>query len=210
MNQYYNTRYTFDKSRRRVWLAICHYLQKYVSPDATVIDIGAGYCDFINNIKATVKYAVDSNVNAGNFCAEGIHFICGDINDIEIKTKVDVVFMSNLLEHLTDVQLNNLFYKLSALLNKNGKIILIQPNYYYSFRSYWDDYTHVKAFSHNSLSDYCVSRGYEVVHAEKKFLPFTMKSRLPKSYFLTWLYLKLPYRPCAGQMLLVLKKGEAL
>lgn len=189
-------------------MAICHYLQKYVPPDAAVMDIGAGYCDFINNIRAKVKYAVDCNADAEEFCNKDVHFINSDINDLEIKTRLDVVFMSNLLEHFTDIQLEKLFYKLSDLLNQNGKIILIQPNYYYSYRSYWDDYTHVKAFTHNSLSDYCVSRGYEVIHAEKRFLPFTMKSHLPKSYFLTWLYLKLPYRPCAGQMLLVLKKGD--
>jgi len=208
MNQYYNTRYTFDKGRKRVWMAICHYLQKYIPKDAAIMDIGAGYCDFINNIVGGTKYAVDCNISSKSFCNADIHFINADINDIDTKNKVDVIFMSNLLEHFNDVQLDNLFSKLSALLNPNGKIILIQPNYYYAYRSYWDDYTHVKAFSHNSLSDYCISQGYNVVHIEKKFLPFTMKSCLPKSYFLTWLYLKLAYRPNAGQMLLILEKGD--
>lgn len=206
MDEYYDTRYTFDKGRKRVWMAICDYLQKYIPPNAAVMDIGAGYCDFINNIKAKTKYALDSNVNSKDFCDSNVHFMNIDINDIEVKNKVDVIFMSNLLEHFNDAQLDNLFSKLSELLNPGGKIILIQPNYYYAYRSYWDDYTHVKAFSHNSLEDYCISKGYETVKVEKRFLPFSMKSCLPKTYFLTWLYLKSPFRPNAAQMLFVLKK----
>ncbi len=69
------------------------------------------------------------------------------------------------------------------------------------------DYTHVKAFSHVSLADFVVSRGFALAAVEKRFLPLTLKSRLPKSYWLTRLYLSLPWRPMAGQMLVVATKG---
>jgi 2-polyprenyl-3-methyl-5-hydroxy-6-metoxy-1,4-benzoquinol methylase len=135
MDQYYNTRYTFDKGRKRIWMVICHYLQKYIPTDAAVMDIGAGYCNFINNIKGGTKYTVDCNTNSKSFYNADIHFMNTGINDIDTKNKVDVIFISNLLEHLNDVQLDNLFSKLSVLLNPNGKTILIQPNYYYASRS---------------------------------------------------------------------------
>jgi hypothetical protein len=45
------------------------------------------------------------------------------------------------------------------------------------------------------------------VRAEPRFLPFSMKSRLPKVGWLVSLYLALPWRPLAGQFLLV---AEAL
>lgn len=39
-----------DKSR--IWEVLCkHFFQEYVSPNDTVLDLGAGYCDFINNIQ---------------------------------------------------------------------------------------------------------------------------------------------------------------
>lgn len=207
MDKYYATRYQFDRGRTSVWRAICDYLQRYIPLDSTVLDIGSGYADFINNIAAQRKYAVDCNGDAGKFCVDGVNFVCADINEVDLNIKADVIFMSNLLEHLSSEQLVNLFAKLARMLNPKGKIIIIQPNYYYSYRSYWDDYTHVKAFSHTSLADFCIAQGYKIFRFEKRFLPFSMKSRLPKSYFLTRLYLMLPYRPGAGQMLAILEKG---
>jgi hypothetical protein len=70
-------------------------------------------------------------------------------------------------------------------------------------REYWDDYTHKKAFSHVSLVDFLVANGFKIVRVEKRFIPFSLKSRLPKSYLLTKLYLMLPFRIFAKQMLVV-------
>jgi hypothetical protein len=64
----------------------------------------------------------------------------------------------------------------------------------------------VRAFSHVSLSDFLVSRGYRLLRVEKKFLPFSFKSLLPKSYWMTRLYLASFWRPLAGQMLVVAQR----
>ena len=52
-----------------MWKAICEYLQKFVAPSSTVMDVGAGYCDFINQIQAQTKYAVDTNDKTARWCA---------------------------------------------------------------------------------------------------------------------------------------------
>src|SRR5690348_5702241 len=42
--------------RQRMWRVLCKsYFQRYVSASATVLEVGAGYCEFINNIKAGRK-----------------------------------------------------------------------------------------------------------------------------------------------------------
>ena len=44
---YHKTRFKFDPGRAKVWRAITEYLQPYVGVNKTVLDLGAGYGDFI-------------------------------------------------------------------------------------------------------------------------------------------------------------------
>jgi ubiquinone/menaquinone biosynthesis C-methylase UbiE len=208
MTDYYETRYSYDKGRQKVWRAITEYLQKYVKNTDTVVDLGSGYCDFINNICAFRKFAVDINPLGKNFCDTNVDFINSTVNNISSLSNhsVDVIFASNLLEHLDDRELDEALKEFDRILKVGGKIILMQPNFRYAYKEYFDDYTHKKIFSHISLSNYFESKGYGVVKVMPKFLPFSLKSRLPKSYFLTKLYLASFFKPMAKQMLVVLQK----
>jgi hypothetical protein len=80
--------------------------------------------------------------------------------------------------------------------------MILQPNYRRAYREYFDDYTHVAAYSHVSLQDFLEAHGFTVVENHAGFLPLTIKSRLPVSPHLIRLYLKLPWKPLAKQMLL--------
>lgn len=205
---YFNTRYKPNPHRQVVWKAICEYLQQFIAPSDTVVDVGAGYCDFINQIEAGVRYAVDVNADAARWCAPGVRFLnASPIENIDLPPhSVDVVMMSNLLEHLAPQQCSALFDRLDDLLADGGKVIVVQPNYFYSYRRYWDDFTHVRALSHESLYDFLVARGYRILRFEKRFLPFSFKSHLPASYWLTKFYLASFWRPLAGQMLAVAQR----
>lgn len=207
MSNYFESRLLFHKSRMKVWRAISEYLQPEIVKDAVVIDLGAGYCDFINHIKAGKKYAVDINPEAVKYCNKDVEFINASVTDLNFQeNSVDVVFASNLMEHLTDDILDQLYNSLNKILKKNGKIILIQPNYHYCYREYWDDFTHVKAFSHISLAGFLKSKDFEIARLIPRFLPFTFYSIFPKSYWLTKIYLALPYHPLAKQMLVIAAK----
>src|SRR6516164_8198369 len=145
---YFKTRYSYDLNRRRVWRAISEYLQRFIPTNSTVLDIGAGYCDLINQIQGARKYALDLNPEVAQFCAQDVQFLCGDSEALlELpRHSVDVVIASNFLEHLSDHACSNLFARLEHVLKEGGRLIVIQPNYYYCYRRYWDDFTHVKAF----------------------------------------------------------------
>jgi hypothetical protein len=205
---YFDTRYKPHPGRRRVWKAICEYLQRFVPPSSAVIDVGAGYCDFINQIQAKTKYAVDTNPDVARWIAPDVHFIqATSIESIDLPDhSLDVAVISNVLEHLSPEQCSALFDCLDDLLTADGKVMVIQPNYFYCYRRYWDDFTHVRALSHVSLRDFLVSRGYRIVKLEKRFLPFSFESYLPKSYWMTKLYLASFWRPLAAQTLVVAQR----
>jgi SAM-dependent methyltransferase len=209
MDRYFQSRLTFDKGRTKVWKAICEYLQSEISENSAVLDLGCGYCDFINQISASRKYAVDSNPESRQYCGKGVEFFETSVTSLELQSNsVDVVFASNLLEHFHDDELQKVFSEINRVLKNRGKLILIQPNYYYAYREYWDDYTHVKAFTHISLVDFLKSKNYKIEKLVKRFLPFSFHSILPKTYLLTKLYLSLPYHFGAKQMLVIASKAE--
>jgi SAM-dependent methyltransferase len=206
--KYYESRFKFDKNRTKVWKAINEYLQKHIKDNSYILDLGCGYCDFINGIKGEKKYAIDLNEEMQNYCKKNILFQAQSVLDefnLE-DNSLDVVFASNLFEHFNDHELDMLIYNISRKLKNEGILILIQPNIYYAYREYWDDYTHKKAFSHESLADFLKSNEFQIVKKQKKFIPFSLKSRLPKSYILTKLYLNSPFKPFAKQMLIIAKR----
>jgi len=206
--KYFQSRYSFDKRRFKVWRAICEYLQRFVNTQDAILDLGAGYCDFINNINAQRKIAVDLNSEAEKYCDKNVKFYSSPITNLGFIADhtIDLVFMSNLLEHLENDQLKKTFQEIARVTKARAKLIILQPNYRYCFQEYFDDYTHVKAYSHISLCDFLASVGYDIKRVEKRFLPFSFKSRLPTSYYLTKLYLSLPWKPFAKQMLIVAEK----
>ncbi len=93
------------------------------------------------------------------------------------------------------------------MLMPGGRLICVQPNYRLEPRRYFDDYTHQQIYTDTSFGDFVGANGFRVVHREARFTPFTMKSRIPTAGCLVRLYLALPYRPLAGQFLIVAEKA---
>ena len=113
---------------------------------------------------------------------------------------------SNLLEHLSPQQCSSLFDRFDDVLKATGRVIVIQPNYFYGYRRYWDDFTHVRAFSHVSLSDFLSREATGSSALKRNSSPFSFKSLLPKSYWITRLYLASFWRPLGAQMLVVAQR----
>ena len=205
---YHKTRFKFDPGRLKVWTAITEYLQPYVGSDKTVLDLGSGYGDFINNIKAKKKYALDIGPDVKDHINKDVVFINKPASSLEAipANTLDVVFSSNLFEHLDRAQLDETMRAVNKRIKKNGTLILVGPNFRYAYRDYFDDYTHKTIFTHVSLADLMFEFGFIPVKVVPKFLPLSLKSRLPKSYWLTKLYLNLPFSPMGKQMLLIFEK----
>ena len=86
--------------------------------------------------------------------------------------------------------------------------MLIQPNIFYSLPAVLGR-LHARTGVHTRqlAPIFWPASSSHRAAVEKRFLPLTLKSALPKSYWLTKTYLHLPWRPMAGQMLVVATRG---
>ena len=59
-------RHRFDEddlpAKLAIWNVLCEdFFSKFITSTDTVIDVGAGYCEFINNVKCKRRIAIDLN-----------------------------------------------------------------------------------------------------------------------------------------------------
>lgn len=204
-DNYHATRFTFDPRRDRLWKTLCEaYFSRRIQPGFCVLELGAGYGHFINHVRCERRLAVDQWQGFLEFLDAGVEGHVGSASDLGFipDASVDFAFASNLFEHLTREELAATLEALKTKLRPGGTLTLLQPNYRFAYREYFDDYTHVSVFSDRSLCDFLSSHGFQVTEVRPRFLPFSIKSRFPVSPWLIRLYLLLPVKPFAKQMLL--------
>ncbi|MGB9457001.1 MAG: class I SAM-dependent methyltransferase [Bryobacteraceae bacterium] len=204
LSGYHNTRLPYDAKREVLWKALCeYYFQPLVPPDACVLELGAGYGHFINNIRCARRIALDQWDSFGEYLQPGIVALIGRVTDLSFLEdhSVDFAFASNLFEHLTQSDFGWVLEQLRHKLKPDGTLNIIQPNYRFAYKEYFDDYTHVAVYSHHSLTDFLAAHGFRVIDCQPRFLPLTVKSKLPVWRVLIRLYLALPFKPLGKQML---------
>ena len=202
---YHETRFTYDPRRDVLWKTLCDaYFQHLIHEDATVLELGAGYGHFINHIRCRQRIALDSWEGMTRYLRADVVAHIGDATDLSIipDRSIDFVFASNLFEHLTQRDFGIVLAQVRSKLKNTGSLNILQPNYRYAYREYFDDYTHVSVYSDRSLSDFLQAHGYRVTDCHPRFLPLTVKSRLPVSPTAIRLYLLLPIKPFGKQMLI--------
>ncbi len=202
---YFETRMAENPHRDAVWRHICAYLARWIDPAADVLELGAGWCDFSNNVRAARVVAMDIDKTVEAAAGPRVEVAVGDCIDLSRFDDgcFDVVFASNLLEHLDRPAASALLAEAHRVLRPAGRLILVQPNFRLDPGGYFDDFTHVAIYTDRSIQDYLISQGWRIEHVEARFLPLTMKSRASALTFLVPLYLRSPVRPLAGQMLVV-------
>ena len=200
---YFATRLSPDPRREQLWTHLTDYLQQFVPPDAAALELGAGYCYFINRVRARHRVAVDVSPAIAQWAAAGVQGVRADalqyLRDAEPE-QFDFILASNFFEHFEWQALNEMIGLIRRILKPAGRLAIIQPNFRLAPRRYFDDYTHRAIFTDVSLADWLRSAGLEVTRLIPRFLPLTVKSRMGRLVFLAPLYLRLPYRPAAGQM----------
>jgi hypothetical protein len=204
-DDYHRSRLTPDKRRDVLWETLWrYYFSAMVDPDDCVLDLGAGYCNFINAAIARRRIAVDAWDGFPAHLAPGIEHKVGSVTDLEFLDDgaVDFAFASNLFEHLTRDDFSIALSVLRRKLSAKGTLTIVQPNYRYAFREYFDDYDHKSVYSHVSLADYLTANGYEVFRVEPRFMPLSVKGRLPVTPFLIRAWLASPIKPIGKQMLI--------
>jgi hypothetical protein len=200
---YHDSRLTPDAKRDLVWQALWRFhFNRMIPVDGCVLDLGAGYGNFINHVEAKRRIALDVWPDFPRFLAPGVEAIVGPVTELGFlaDSSVDFAFASNLFEHIPQEAFVRVLAGLRQKLSVRGTINILQPNYRYAYREYFDDYTHVAVYSHISLTDFLTANGFEVIKVVPRFLPLTVKSRMPVSPWLIASYLASPIKPLGKQM----------
>ena len=212
MKGYTASRFTFSEKRKTVWGEICRYLNRHYIPEGSaVLELGSGYGDFIGQIKAHEKVAIEiDDVHEERMRSyPDVKMLFGSSMDLLPtleRSCFDVIFVSNYFEHFVMEDVQSQLKEVTGVLKSGGRLIIVQPNFQLCAENYFDDWTHKTIFSHESMSDFLEMQGFHVRHCQKRFLPFSMKSRLPVSKNLVRFYLNSPIKPFAGQFLVIAEK----
>ncbi len=200
--------YPWLDGRAGIWREIVRYVLEDAPGAEAVLELGAGYCDFINHVAAKTRIAFDLNPEMARFAAPGVELRVGDCRGLPgiADGAMDLVFASNFLEHFTVEEASGLLRDVRRVLRPAGRLILIQPNYRRRPDHYWDDPTHKTAFHHGNLPGLLERNGFRVLRMLPGLLPFSMNSRLPKIPLLVRWYLRSPLRPLAAQMYAVAER----
>lgn len=201
---YHGSRLQADPRRDVLWSSLWRYrFGRMVHPDHCVLDLGAGYCNFINAAVARRRIAVDAWSGFPVHAAPGVERHVGSVTDLSFLEDgaVDFAFASNLFEHLTQADFSAVLAGLSRVLSPAGTLTIVQPNYCYAFREYFDDFDHRSIYSHVSLPDFLAANGWEVFLVEPRFMPLSVKGRLPVHPLLIRAWLASPIKPLGKQML---------
>ena len=200
LKQLYSNRFDYKQKKAKValWKVLIEYfLQKYVGKESDVLDIGGGYCEFINQVEARTKYLIDLNPDAKIFANADVTLLNIDILSLSGQKLVNVcfdkIFISNFFEHLRNKEeLIEVLKFCFDRLKPGGSLLVIQPNFKYSFKEYYDFIDHQLPITHLSLQELLQTIGFKVNVLIPRFLPYSTKGR-PASPKLLKLYLKLPF-----------------
>jgi 2-polyprenyl-3-methyl-5-hydroxy-6-metoxy-1,4-benzoquinol methylase len=202
------------KAKLLLWKTLIdEFLQKYISIDSVTLDIGGGYCEFVNNIKSKEKYLIDLNPDAKLFANPDVKVLNLNILNINdqnrVEQKFDVIFVSNFFEHLANKEeLVEVLAFCFHFLKPSGSLLIIQPNFRYSYKEYYDFIDHQLPITHLSLQEVLQTIGFKIDILIPRFLPYSTKGR-PASPHLLKLYLKFPFlwQFLGGQMFIKASKS---
>jgi SAM-dependent methyltransferase len=214
LQQVYANRFRERRAGRdRIWHVLAGgFFQRWIADDAVVLDLGAGYGEFLRHIRARRKLGVDANPQAAEFWARDVEPFHFDVSSPWPLPggSVDCVFTSNFFEHLGDKQaLARCVEEVFTVLKPGGILIAMGPNIRRTHGAYWDFYDHLVPLTERSLAELLRLTGFEIRFCRAGFLPYTMSTAAPGMVSLIYplllrVYLRCSFLwPLAGKQFLI-------
>ncbi len=183
-------------AKEAVWREIGRFLQgRYIPDSSKVLDVATDIGYFIRNIRAAERWASDLRDTSASM-PEDVRFIQTDglsLADAAPNDYFDVVFMSNYLEHLDSAEsVIEQLHVAHQLLRVGGRIVILQPNIKLVGSAYWDFIDHRVPLTEVSLVEAATFAGFRTSELVTRFLPYSVKGRLPAHPLLVRAYLGFP------------------
>lgn len=212
LQQLYEARFAGRSDyRKRVWEVLCRFFARWIPAEAAVLDLGCGWCEFINALPCRRKFAMDLNPDAQLHALPGVKVLqqdCAETWQLE-DDSLDVVFTSNFFEHLTSKSvLEKTLLEAHRVLRTDGRLIAMGPNIKCLPGAYWDFIDHNLALTELSLLELMKKCGFDGELCVGRFLPYTMSGGRQYPIWTLRLYLALPmaWRFWGKQFLVVGRK----
>ena len=176
-----------------VWREIVRFLQRYIVPDAPVLDLACDRGHFIRWAEGSERWATDIR-DMRSALPEDVRFVQAsglDLASVVPNGYFGTVFMSNYLEHLesSDAVIEQLAVA-RQLLRPAGRVVVLQPNIRLVGPRYWDFIDHKVALTERSLLEAAELAGLRTIDLITRFLPYSTKGRLPADPRLVRAYLQ--------------------
>lgn len=198
--------------RRRVWAVLTkEFFQSLIPEQCAVLDLGCGWGEFVNQIRAKRKFGMDMNPSSPEHLDPDVVFLHQDCSlrwPLD-EGSLDAVFSSNFFEHLPDKQaLRATLAEAFRCLRSGGRIVCLGPNIKYLPGAYWDYWDHFLPLTELSLKEVLELVGFRVERCWGRFLPYTMAGGIVWPGWIVSTYLKIPllWRWRGKQFLLVAAK----
>jgi SAM-dependent methyltransferase len=212
LKQLYATRFEGKSAyRKQVWRELCSFFSRWIPAEASVLDLGCGHCEFINELKCGRKLGMDLNPDAARFAAAGVRILqqdCSEPWDVP-PGSLDLVFTSNFFEHLpTKNALERTLQQAHQALAPGGRLIAMGPNIKYLPGAYWDFFDHYLPLTEQALIEVLTKCRFKAEFCRGRFLPYTMSDgkQYPIWVLRTYLSLPIAWRILGKQFLVVALK----
>lgn len=200
--------------RDSIWRILTReFFQRYLRADSAVLDLGSGWGEFIRNIRAEKKYAIDLNPDSQARVGPGVRFFSQDASQDwgVAPNSLDLVFTSNFFEHLPNKETLRLtLVQALRALKPGGRLICLGPNIRFLPDVYWDFWDHYLPLSDRTMTEGLSLTGFQVERCVPRFLPYSMSQGFtPPPLFLS-AYLRMPLLwPLFGKQFLVIGRKPA-
>jgi dolichol-phosphate mannosyltransferase len=209
-------RHRFDGIPGRIKLAVWREISRHIlrdavslrggDPVATVLDPACGDGEFLNGCAGRGRQLVGCDLRDRPISLlEGIDFHHGYFQSMAMDQRFDLIWVSNLLEHLpTPEVVQDFMLHCGQRLSPEGVLTIMGPNIKYCSDEYWDFADHLLPLSHYTVLEHLASAGFQLLACTPRFLPYSFRSRLPAHPLLTRAYLRAtPTWPLLGKQFLI-------
>ena len=200
-----------DRNKKlSTWKIIAEFIHEKLGKPSSMIDPAAGDCEFINQVPATERWAVDMGEHTKRAAQSDVKVVIGNNLDVSLPLNYfEGVYVSNFLEHLhSQEDVATFLERMFAILKPGGKIAIMGPNFKYCAANYFDFADHTVILTELGVAEHLYGAGFEVKEVHNRFLPLSFRGKIPVTDFLVKMYFQMPFawRFMGKQFLLVAQK----